>query len=227
MKYSKGIGCFIEIILFLLIIGIGNAIKDFGIQPLWIQIPLWILIGNIYKIKDWITPESRLETKLKKARKSRDKHKAINLFKEALSSEYISKDDKILVLEELAELYFDIGELDQSSYYYYKGIEHIQKELEQSFLPETERMQALGKIGFYYYNTKNYELAVNYLDRALDIGLYKPDFNPDADITLKIIKVYLSNDQQQKAIHIYNTLLQRKKFKKNKEVEEILGINKR
>ncbi|WP_105615272.1 tetratricopeptide repeat protein [Vallitalea okinawensis] len=227
MKYSKGIGCLIEIVLFLLVIAFGSMLKDTSILPLWIQIPLLILIGYIYKVKDWITPHNRSEARLKKARKSRNKHKAIDLYIEVLNSDYLSKEDEILVLEEVAKLYSEIGEFKKSHDYYCKGIKHLEKGLEESFLSESERLEALGRIGFYYYNIEDYQSAVNYLDRALDIGLYQPYFKPDQAILLRIMKVYLANNQLQNAIHIYRTLLHLKQVKKSKEIDELLGIYER
>lgn len=105
-----------------------------------------------------------------------------------------------------------------------KAIEILKQAFNLKSINEIEKAGIFIRIAFLYYELKNYKVATQYFDQAFKILLkekiyYVKDFN-------SIIKCYVYANQKQKALDLYNNLLERQsydsRFKKLKKIEEWL-----
>lgn len=228
MRKYKYPGCLFEILIAIILIGLGfvSRGKIFDIKQIWVKILLVIIIVSLGKTRDWINPYKRFEKKLNKAKRAKDKSQTRRLLNEALSIEEVSEKEKSIYIDEIAKIYSKIGEYEKSIDYYNKAIEILKKDLESTLLSEMERIETLGRIGVYLFEIKNYSHAAYYLDKAINIGLNNKKFFLHSDALIYVMKIYIANNQKHKAERYYNIFLQRKKCKRNKGIEELLRSDK-
>lgn len=220
MKKLKYSSCLIDIMIGFLGAGVASTVN----QPLWIKFLAVISLGCFLVIKDRVNPEEKFESKLNKAEKLKDKRKAIGLLVDALKMKHIAKEDKIFALENIAKLYWEIGEAQKSCYYYNLAINALQSDLKCSTVSEIEKLEITGKLAVYSFEAKNYECAAHYLDEAISIGMYNKKFFLDSNVLMYMVKIYIADHQKDKARKYYDIFLSRKKCKRNKQVEELLDL---
>lgn len=97
-----------------------------------------------------------------------------------------------------------------------KEIEILNKALELEGLTELQRVTLYGDLGQLYYKQRNYDEAVNYFDKALEVILEKDIYY--SRIVNDIIESYYFAGQKERAKELYENFLQRQshdpKFKK-------------
>jgi tetratricopeptide (TPR) repeat protein len=105
-----------------------------------------------------------------------------------------------------------------------KAIIILKKALNLSTLTNLEKANILIEIGILYYKRKQYLVASKYFDRAFELILKEP-FLYDNKL-IRVLKSYIYSGQKQKAMNLYNNLLEREtydpKFRNIKKVEKDL-----
>lgn len=224
LKSNKYFGCLLEIFLALILVA-STKFGDFDSLYWWLQILVIVGIGYLIRDKFRKNPIDKFYRILGKAKKCKDKNKAIELLEEALKLDQISKEEKVYAMEDLAEIYSEMGEPQQSMNYYNKALELLKNKMETNSLSDVEKMETLGRLSIYYFNLKNYEQAAYYLDQSIEIGLNKRAFYLNANMLRHMVKTYLASNQRDKAMNNYKTLVQRKKCKRNEEIEQLLNLD--
>lgn len=185
--------------------------------PFWVQLLLIIIIEII-----WLYPRGGLDRKIRRAERCRDRSKAIGLFKEILSEKKLPYLEKIYVLEQIAKLYSELEEDSSSTNYYRQVIDILKNQLKNDSLSEIDKAETLGRLSINYFQIDDYQTAANYFEEANKICVTNQDCYLDSRILLSMTKIYLANQQKQKAREWYKTFRKIKKCKKNREVEQLL-----
>ena len=100
----------------------------------------------------------------------------------------------------------------------------LNKALEGHYKDNDLKVELLGAIGIIYSESGDYQKAVEYFDRTFDIIFSISKAHIDNMTIIQVANAYINAGKKEKAVMIYDRLLLIQGFKRDKRVEELLGI---
>ncbi|MDR0606356.1 MAG: tetratricopeptide repeat protein [Bacteroidales bacterium] len=128
------------------------------------------------------------------------KETAMEYYQDALQNWSPNKDYSYELLFNIAELYFEAGQLDQAAYFYNLLIEI-----------DPESLRALHCLGMIYFAHEDYDRAIHYLERARKINMEEVQEirAPSNDLILSLMsKCMIAVERSDEMIKIYEQMSQ-------------------
>lgn len=192
--------------------------------PLSLVFVLSILVVVILIYLRWFFTRKSFVEILFEAEECKDKEKAIEILEDALIQRLLSNLEEAKALRTIGEFYEELGDSNRADNYYTEAIKNAKINLDIRDLSQVDKLETLGELVLIYFIKKDYKQSSYYFEILLDFGLNVRNFFLDKRALIPVLSAYVYSGKKQRGIEIYNTLLKRKKCKRNKEAERLLGI---
>lgn len=170
-------------------------------------------------ILSWFMPSTMAERRLNKGLKylDKDNDKAARYFEEYLDSKTLTESDRKNALRILGVAHHKRGDNE-------RAISCLNQALQGHDKDNDLKVEILGSMGIIYSESGDYQKAVEYFDKTFDIIFAMSKAHIDKGTMLQVVNTYIEAGQKDKAVMIYDRLLLIRGFKRDKKVEELLGI---
>ncbi|MFT9497552.1 hypothetical protein [Anaerosolibacter sp.] len=148
----------------------------------------------------------------------------IYILEQAVHLEKISPNEKLWMLKDIAEYYKELKDENKATEYYTKVEKKTQEILETQDTSTVVKIEAMGQLAVHFNEHKEFEKSIYYFDEILKHDLEENGVFFQKDILKSMLEAYLLNQQKQRAIQIYDSLLRQKRCKRNKVIERMLQI---
>lgn len=212
---------FIKILLWLIVIVVFilQSTGMFESMPGYLQTFIRVLDISTAVILAYFTPSAMADRKFNKALRllDKDNDRAALYLEEYLDSRMISENDRKHALRILGVAHHKRGDDE-------KAINCLNKALEEQEKDNDLKVEILGAMGIIYSESGNYQKAVEQFDKTFEVIFSISKAHIDKSILMQVINTYIKAGQKEKAIMIYDRLLMIRGFKRDRRVEELLGI---
>jgi len=212
---------FIKIVLWIIVIVvfIMETSGMFEALPGYIQTLILVLDLSIAVILSAFMPSAMADRKFNKGLKllDKDNDKAAKYLKEYLDSNTLSDIDRKHALRILGVAHHKRGDD-------VKAIECLNEALEGQERDNDLKVEILGAMGIIYSESGEYQKAVEQFDKTFEIIFAMSKAHIDRSIMRQVVSTYIEAGQKEKAILIYDRLQMIRGFKRDKKIEELLGI---
>lgn len=212
---------FIKLLLWaaVIIIYIMQSTGMFESLPGYLQTMIRVLDISTAVILAAFMPSSMADRKFNKALKllDKDNDKAARYLEEYLESKMLSENDRKHGLRILGVAHHKRGDDE-------KAIQSLKQALEGQEKDNDLKVEILGSMGIIYSESGEYKKAVEHFDKSFEIIFSMSRAQIDKSILTQVINTYIKAGEQEKAVMIYDRLLMIRGFKRDKRVEELLGI---
>ena len=223
MNRYRLIEAFFKIFLWIavIIIDIMYIAKFFEPLPDWLETLIISLDMSAAVILLWFMPSSITERRLNKGLKylDRDNDKAAKYIEGYLNSKLLTDSESKNAMRILGVAHHKRGD-DEAA------INYLKQALEGNYKDNDLKVEILGALGIIYSESGEYQKAVEYFDKTFDIIFAISKANIDKATLIQVVNTYIKAGQEEKAVLIYDRLLMIRGFKRDKMVEELLGIQK-
>lgn len=148
---------------------------------------------------------------------NKDNDKAVVYFEKYLASKMLTDIERRNGLRVLGVAHHERGD-DEAA------ISCLKEALEGQYKDNDLKVELLGAIGIIYSGSGDYQIAVEYFDKAFEIIFATSKAHIDKTTILQVMNSYIESGKKEKAVNIYDRLLMIRGFKRDKRVEELLGI---
>lgn len=212
---------FVKIFLWMIviIIFIMQNIGAFESLPDYLRTLILVLDLSTAVILSSFMPSAMADRKFNKGLKllDKDNDKAAQYLQEYADSKTLSDTDRKHALRILGVAHHKRGD-DK------KAISCLGQALEGHERDNDLKVEILGAIGIIYSEAGEYQKAVEHFDRTFEIIFAMSKAHIDKSILMQVVSTYIKAGQKEKAVMIYDRLLMIHGFKRDKRVEELLGI---
>ena len=170
-------------------------------------------------ILSWFMPTSMAERRLNKGLKylDKDNDKAARYFEGYLDTKTLTDSERMNALRILGVAHHKRGD-DEAA------ISCLNRALLGRDKDNDLKVEILGAMGIIYSESGEYQKAVELFDKTFDIIFAISKAHIDKDIMIQVVNAYIEAGQKNKAVLIYDRLLMIRGFKRDKRVEDLLGI---
>jgi len=167
----------------------------------------------------WFMPSAMAERRLVKGVKylDKDNDKAARYFKEYLGSKTLTDSDRNNALRILGIAHHKRGD-DESA------IRCLNQALQGYDKDNELKVEILGAMGIIHSELGEYQKAVEYFDKTFEIIFAISKAHIDKESMIQVANTYIKVNKKEQAVMIYDRLLMIQGFKRDKRVEELLGI---
>ncbi|KUO69230.1 MAG: hypothetical protein APF77_03120 [Clostridia bacterium BRH_c25] len=208
---------FLWIVVFIInILYFARMMESF---PDWLETLLITAGLSIPVILVWFMPSSMAARKVNTGLRylDKDNDKAVRYFEKYLESKMLTDSERKNALRILGVAHHKRGDDEEA-------IRCLNQALEGQDRDNDLKVEIMGAIGIIYSESGEYEKAVEYFDKTFDIIFSMSKAHIDKSILIQVVNAYIRADNKEKAVMIYDRLLMIRGFKRDKRVEELLGI---
>lgn len=221
MTRYRIIEAFIRIILWIAVLAIGILYFTEALEPLpdWLE-TLIITAGlSLTVILLWFMPSAIADRKVSKGLKylDKDNDKAARYFEDYLDSRLLSESERKNTLRILGVVHHKRGNDEEA-------IRCLTQALEGHGRDNDLKVEILGAMGMIYSESGEYQKAVEHFDRTFDVIFSMSRAHIDKTALFLAVNTYIKAGRKEEALIIYDRLLMIHGFKRDKRVEELLGI---
>jgi tetratricopeptide (TPR) repeat protein len=187
--------------------------------PNYIEMLIYALDLSLALILLFFMPSAMTEKKLRKGLQylDKDNDKAAQYLEEYLESNMITDNERKSALRILGVAHHKRGD-DKGA------IRCLRDALEGQEKDNDVKAEILGAMGIVYSESGEYQKAVEYFDKTFEVLFSMSKAHIDKTILVQVVSTYIKAGQKEKAIMIYDRLIMISGFKRDKKVEELLGI---
>ncbi len=221
MNSYKLIEVFAKIIMWIIVIAINGLYFSDAMKSLPERLELFIItIGySMVVILLWFMPSSIAERKAYKGLKyiDRDNDRAAGYFEAYLASKLLSVNERKNALRIMGVIHHKRGDDE-------KAIDCLEEALECHDKDNDLKVEILGAMGMIYSESGEYQKAVEHFDKTFEVIFSMSKAQIDKAALLLAVDTYIKAGRREAAVNIYDRLLLIHGFKRDKRVEELLGI---
>lgn len=194
----------------------SEAIESF---PDWLETILITLGLSMIVILEWFMPSKMAGRKFNKGLRymDRDNDKAVRYLEDYLDSRLLTQGERSNTLRILGVAYHKKGDTD-------KAINSLKQALPGFERDNDQKIEVLGAIGMVYSETGDYQKAVEHFNKTFEIIFSLSRAHIDKAALFLAVNTYIKAGKKAEAVAIYDRLLMIHGFKRDKGIEELLGI---
>ena len=221
MNRYRLIEVFVKVFLWVTVI-IIFIMQGAGVfEPLsdYLETLIRVLSLSATVILSWFMPSSMADRKLNKGIRllDKDNDRAAQYLEEYLDSKTLSDSDRKNALRILGVAHHKRGDDE-------RAIRCLNQALEGHEKDNDLKVEILGAMGLIFSESGEYQKAVEHFDRAFETIFAMSKAYIDKAVLIQVVNTYIKAGQKEKAVMIYDRLLIIRGFKRDKRVEELLGI---
>lgn len=221
MNRNRMIEAFLKVLLWIVVVTINIMYITgfFESLPARLQTLIITVDVSMVIILLWFMPSSIIERRLNRGLKymDRDNDKAVRYLERYLDSKMLTLSEEKNALRILGVAHHKRGD-DESA------ISCLSQALEGNYRDNDLKVEILGAMGVIHAEAGEYQKATDCFDRTFEIIFAISKANIDKAILFQVINTYIKAGQEEKAHMIYDRLLMIQEFKRDKRVEELLGL---